>query len=244
MGNLERLIVVGFLFFQVVFFTFGQCDTLIHSHFPVRTLPDSLKGSSKRIYSKLDLSFRNGKVKGVKLPFFISNYASDTIWGFTIVKKTSKIQTKSFDIIVNERGDINTYKMTPADVSSLVMYKGKDSIFFRSVWFSNAMYSKIINGEIEKSDYLVNQHQGVRISENKPILLQELVRNRISLLEYHVPKKGGKSIFFIYYRNELYIYSYDFFKTKGFISETITEEQFYSAHPYRWVRLFNYLLLK
>ena len=96
MGDLERFIIVGFLFFQVGFFTFGQCDTIIQTHFPVRSFPDSLIRSSKRIYSKLDLSFRNGKIKGVKLPFFISNYASDTIWGFTVVKKTSKIQTKNF----------------------------------------------------------------------------------------------------------------------------------------------------
>ncbi len=242
MGNLERIIVIGFLFFQFNFFGFGQCDTISQKHFPIRTFPDSLKGSSKRIYSKLDLSFRNGKIKGVKLPFFISNYASDTIWGFTVVKKTSKIQTKNFEIIVNERGEVNTYKMTPADVSSLVMYKGKDSVCFRSVWFSNNMYSKILNGEIEKSDYLINQHQGVRISENKPILLQELVRNKVSLLEYHVPKRGDKSVFFIYYRNELYIYSYDFFKSRGFVTDEVSEQQFYSVHPYRWIRLFNYLL--
>lgn len=235
MKKLLKILLLYFLIFAGS--SYAQQNKALY--FPVKTT-ETLKGKKNvKAYNELEREYLNHELDTKNLPFFMTNYAHDTIWGYAKIKGPKYIQKKGVNITVNEMGELNHYNIKPNDVESLTIYYGKDSVKFRTIYFSEDVFKKINKGTIDKSYYNKEIAQHKRTDNTPPALLLVLNEGYFFLLQYVINEDQSNSTYFIIYRNQLFIYSYEYFLSKGMITKDISEKDFYKIHPKFWVSLFN-----
>ncbi len=230
-----KILLFGLLFFNWI--SYAQESASLY--FPIKSTEAIKSKKSSKAYNELEREYLNHELDTKKLPFFMTNYAHDTIWGYAKIKGPKLIQKKGVTITVNEMGELNHYTIKPNDVESLTIYYGKDSVKFRTIYFSEDVFKRINKGTIDKSYYNNEIAQHKRTDNTPPALLLVLNEGHIILLQYVINEDQSNSTYFIIYRNQLFIYSYEYFLSKGMITAEITEKEFYKIHPKFWVGLFN-----
>jgi len=225
-----------FLLLTISSLTYGQ-----EKPFPLSRFPGELVTDKK--VNHLEELYLQERVVQNTLPFFMTNYAKDTIWGYYVVNLPLQIQNRNFRIIVNEKGNVIKSKFKPDEIEDFVFYMQHDTVQFKSLKLKKKTWREISRDKTENlTTKSLSDKTRDKSYSNK--LAHLILSDRISLYTIYWDKKLTESTDFIIYRNELFLFSYEYFIHKGFISSKITKNEFYAHKPLEWIKAFNSILAK